>query len=409
MLPGAELESNTDLLSAASGGTVTELAVATNGATAGKPVGNEVWTSHRLPSEPQNNIGEMLKHDPPDGTIYGTVSIYSPREQETTLHVGADNEVKVWLNGVVVYENFNIWGSGDYTDFVPVTLRVGKNILLVAVGIGGSIHNGKFGFKPGTEYTVATPGVGYAFSKTPIHLGDTFTLDISAETVFDLAGWQFDITFDPAILEAIDVSEGNFLKADGGATFFQSGSIDNAAGKITGLSAARLSAQGVNGTGTLLQVGFKAKSAGETELALRKFQFGSVTGDNIPAGPHEIRITVEEGLPAGDVNRDGVVSILDLILVAQQLGKRVSAGSPVDINGDGVVSILDLIRVAQGIAGSPAAPPTPLLAGGKGGVESADAATIEVWIAQARLEDDGSLAFKQGIENSPSPVSLADS
>ena len=399
VLPGAELESNTDLLSAASGGTVTELAVATNGATAGKPVGNEVWTSHRLPPEPQNNIGEMLKHDPPDGTIYGTVSIYSPREQETTLHVGADNEVKVWLNGVVVYENFNIWGSGDYTDFVPVTLRVGKNILLVAVGIRGSIHNGKFGFKPGTEYTVATPGVGYAFSKTPIHLGDTFTLDISAETVFDLAGWQFDITFDPAILEAIDVSEGNFLKADGGATFFQSGSIDNAAGKITGLSAARLSAQGVNGTGTLLQVGFKAKSAGETELALRKFQFGSVTGDNIPAGPHEIRITVEEGLPAGDVNRDGVVSILDLILVAQQLGKRVTAGSAVDINGDGVVSILDLIRVAQGIAGSPAAPPTPLLAGGKGGVESADAATIEAWIAQARLEDDGSLAFKQGIEN----------
>ena len=399
VLPGAELESNTDLLSAASGGTVTELAVATNGATAGKPVGNEVWTSHRLPSEPQNNIGEMLKHDPPDGTIYGTVSIYSPREQETTLHVGADNEVKVWLNGVVVYENFNIWGSGDYTDFVPVTLRVGKNILLVAVGIGGSIHNGKFGFKPGTEYTVATPGVGYAFSKTPIHLGDTFTLDISAETVFDLAGWQFDIAFDPAILEAIDVSEGNFLKADGGATFFQSGSIDNAAGKITGLSAARLSAQGVNGTGTLLQVGFKAKSAGETELALRKFQFGSVTGDNIPAGPHEIRITVEEGLPAGDVNRDGVVSILDLILVAQQLGKRVTAGSAVDINGDGVVSILDLIRVAQGIAGSPAAPPTPLLAGGKGGVESVDAATIEAWIAQARLEDDGSLAFKQGIEN----------
>ena len=366
VLPGAELESNTDLLSEASGGTVTELAIATNGATAGNPVDDEVWTSHRLPSEPQNNIGEMLKHDPPDGTIYGTVSIYSPREQETTLHVGADNEVKVWLNGVAVYENFNIWGSGDYTDFVPVTLRVGKNILLVAVGIGGSIHNGKFGVKPGTEYTVST-GVGYTFSKTPTHLGDTFTLNVRAENISDLAGWQFDIAFDPAALEAIDVSEGDFLKTDGGTTFFQSGSIDNAAGKITGLSAARLSTQGVNGTGVLLQVRFKAKSAGETQLALQKFQFGSSTGDNISAGPHEIHIVVEEGLPTGDVNRDGVVSILDLILVAQQLGKRVTAGSAVDINGDGVVSILDLIRVAQGIAGSPAAPPTPLLAGGKGG------------------------------------------
>ena len=238
---------------------------------------------------------------------------------------------------------------------------------------------------------MANPGVGYTFSQTPIHTGDTFTLDIRAENVSDLAGWQFDIAFDPAALEAISVSEGDFLKIDGGSTFFQSGSIDNAAGKIGGLSAARLSGGGASGTGVLLQVRFKAKSAGETELALDKFQFGSATGDNIPAGPHEIRINVEERLAAGDVNRDGIVSILDLILVAQQLGRRVPAGSPVDINGDGVVSILDLIRVAQGIAGSPAAPAV--------GAKSVDAAMIEAWIAQARLEDDRSIAFKQGIEN----------
>ena len=187
------------------------------------------------------------------------------------------------------------------------------------------------------------------------------------------------------------MSEGDFLKTDGGTTFFQRGSIDNAAGKITGLSAARLSTQGVSGTGVLLQVMFKAKSAGETRLALQNFEFGAITGDLIPAGPHEVRITVEGRLATGDVNRDGRVSILDLILVAQQLGKECTAGSAVDINGDGVVSILDLIRVAQGIAGSSAAPPV--------GTESADAATIEAWIAQARLEDDGSLAFKQGIEN----------
>ena len=120
-------------------------------------------------------------------------------------------------------------------------------------------------------------------------------------------------------------------------------------------------------------------------------------------------------LATGDVNRDGVVSILDLILVAQQLGKRVPAGTAVDVNRDGVVSILDLIRVAQGIAESPAAPlalnrPPVLMKSGISrdprngtdlivGTESVDAATIEAWIAQARLEDDGSLAFKQGIEN----------
>ena len=387
LLPDKKLDSSTDLLSEASGGKVTEVEIATRGATEGGSVGEDVWTFHRLPPAGHNNIERMLQRSLRDGVIYGTVSLYSPREQETTIYVGSKDGFKVWLNGVLIYENLRYLASEDYTDFFQITLQPGRNVLLVAVH---THSNGFFGFETGTEYTLST-GIGYTFSKIPIHIGDTFTLDIRAESVSDLAGWQFDIAFDPAALEAIDVSEGNFLKADGGATFFQGGRIDNAAGKITGLSAARLSDRGVSGTGVLLQVRFKAKSVGETELAMHKFEFGTVSGETIPAGPLEIHITVEEQLATRDVNRDGRVSILDLILVAQQLGKRVSAGSAVDINHDGIVSILDLILVSQGIAGSPAAPSV--------GTESADAATIEAWIAQARVEDDGSLAFKQGIEN----------
>ena len=93
------------------------------------------------------------------------------------------------------------------------------------------------------------------------------------------------------------------------------------------------------------------------------------------------------------MNRDGQVNITDLILISQQLGKRVPTGSAVDVNGDGVVSILDLLLVSRAI-GNPPAPVAPAVA-----TDSIDAATIETWIAQARLEDDGSLAFKEGIEN----------
>ena len=380
-----------DLLSEASGGTVTEMEIATHGAIKGGSVGDSVWTSYRLPPTGRNNIEDMLERSIHGGVIYGTVSLHSPSEQETTMYVGSDAGIMVWFNGVLVHTEFN-WKGGpeDYTDFFPVTLKQGRNVVLVALVTRG---NGFFGFEPGTEYTVLTPGIGYTFSQTPIHAGDIVTVNINAETVFDLAGWQFDIAFDPAALEAIDVSEGDFLKTDRGNTFFQSGSIDNAAGKIKGLSAARLSTQGITGTGTLLQLRFKAKAAGETELELQNLQFGTSTGDSIPAGPREIRITVEEGLATGDVNRDGVVSILDLILIAQQLGRRVSAGSPVDLNGDGVVSILDLILTARSL-GNTTASAAPSV-----GTESVDAATIEAWIAQARLEDDGSLAFKQGIEN----------
>ena len=77
----------------------------------------------------------------------------------------------------------------------------------------------------------------------------------------------------------------------------------------------------MSGSGSVLQVRFKAKSEGETKVALSKFLFASATEESIPAGPLEVYFTVEGRLLTGDVNRDGVVNILDLLRVARQLGK----------------------------------------------------------------------------------------
>ena len=52
----------------------------------------------------------------------------------------------------------------------------------------------------------------------------------------------------------------------------------------------------------------------------------------------------EDGLESADihdVNGDGVVNILDLVIVANGLGK-----TEPDINGDGIVNILDLVVIA---------------------------------------------------------------
>ena len=261
---------------------------------------------------------------------------------------------------------------------------------MVAVGTRPDDPSNLFiGLAADAEYTTGA-GIDYALSEPSIHTGDTFTLDVRTENVIDLAGWQFDIVYDPARLEAADVSEGDFLKTDGESTYFQAGRIDNAAGKITGLIAGRLSEDGLNGSGTLVRVKFMAKSQGDTRVALQNFLFGSSAGDSIPAAPQEIQFTVEARLATGDVNRDGIVNILDLILVARQLGKRVSGNSPVDVNGDGIVNIFDLTLVARGIVGAAA----PAIATGR-----VDAATVETWIAEARLADDGSIAFRQGIAN----------
>ena len=55
-------------------------------------------------------------------------------------------------------------------------------------------------------------------------------------------------------------------------------------------------------------------------------------------------IYLKRSVQGVDVNADGVVNILDLVIVAKHLGTVTSAG---DVNDDGVVNILDLTLIAQ--------------------------------------------------------------
>ena len=232
---------------------------------------------------------------------------------------------------------------------------------------------------------------------TPIRFGDTFTLRLNAEDVTDLAGWQTDIAFDSDVLEAVEVNEGDFLKAEGVSTFFLQGTIDNTAGEITKLSSARFGSS-VSGTGTLLLVTFTAKATGETRVTLSNFYAGSSNGEAISSAAPEIVVTVEErAYPAWDVNQDGQVNVLDLVLVAQYLGEDVSANPQSDVNGDGTINVLDLIVVAQYLGESTSAA-APSNVAAMDSLEL-DPAMIQAWITQARTEDDGSIAFRHGIEN----------
>ena len=93
-------------------------------------------------------------------------------------------------------------------------------------------------------------------------------------------------------------------------------------GKITDLKSARLAERGASGSGSILQVRFKAKSEGETRFGAAIISSSALSlGKSFPQNRMN-PITVEQRLPTGDVNRDGDVDILDLILVARQLGKR---------------------------------------------------------------------------------------
>ena len=222
----------------------------------------------------------------------------------------------------------------------------------------------------------------------PVSVGTMFTLSLIVNDVVDLAGWQLDIAFNPAVLKAVSVTEGDFLSKDGGNTFFVEGNINTTTGRIANVSGAFLGTGGVSGTGVLLEIIFEAEAYGEGNLRLENVRLGDPNEDNIP---HEIVINPFTFKPRHDVNGDGSVNIFDLILIAQNFGK---ANPQADVDGDGTVNIFDLIAVAQHLGESTTgdAPAISL-------VHVVSLETIQAWIDLAHAADDGSLAFQLGIAN----------
>jgi hypothetical protein len=68
-----------------------------------------------------------------------------------------------------------------------------------------------------------------------VGVGDTFTIPISITGATDLTAWQFELAFNPAILQANFVEEGTFLSSFG-PTLYLAGFIDNNAGLISGVA-----------------------------------------------------------------------------------------------------------------------------------------------------------------------------
>ncbi len=157
-------ESGIDFLDKASSGTVTEQTVATQGAVQGVSVGKKVWKIGFLSRRGGNNINQLVNKiglgidDINHHVAYGSIILDSLQAQQSRFYVGSGDAVKVWLNGTLIHVNAVDRDAKDYQDEpIPISLKKGENILLVAVYEGKGWWSGFFGLDPTTEYEARIP------------------------------------------------------------------------------------------------------------------------------------------------------------------------------------------------------------------------------------------------------------
>ncbi len=133
--------------------------------------------------------------------------------------------------------------------------------------------------------SIMMAGIGMASPEEPsIHVepkdntaevGETFTVDITVTNVTEedsLFLWECRITFDSGIINAVNATEGPFLKDTGHETFWAKG-INNTIGRIDILamiSEFPYPPNGATGSGTLATVTFEAVGVGGTDLEFKE-------------------------------------------------------------------------------------------------------------------------------------------
>ncbi len=186
--------------------------------------------------------------------------------------------------------------------------------------------------EPSTSTVSITPA-----SITSPDIGERFTISVDIANAEYVAGYQVTLQFDSEAVRYISWEQGTYLE---GELYDIPAKIGTA--EISLASTARVASGAAEGR--LLRITFEVVRIKASILSLSEVVLASGSGKSLPVMTQGAEIA-EPPKPAWDVNKDGVVNILDLTLVASQFGE--TGDIDADVNRDGVVNILDLTLVAS--------------------------------------------------------------
>ena len=162
-----------------------------------------------------------------------------------------------------------------------------------------------------------------------IPVGQSFSINIIIEPGRPIAGAQLNLKFNSSLIIVNSIEEGNFFKQNSSDTLFNSGNIDNTAGFISHVWGNILSTPGapknVSTPGVFAIINVTSYRAGVSNLSLIDLPPITVMAADSSGNPVSANITnatVEIiKYPRYDVNQDGIIDIIDLIIVSQHFGE----------------------------------------------------------------------------------------
>lgn len=195
-----------------------------------------------------------------------------------------------------------------------------------------------------------------------LRVGSIFNVSVKMDSNIlhqGVIGLQFNFTWDPAILEAVGMTEIMFNevtpRSDSSNIWQIMHKINNTGGYLVYAYAfmdVKKAISGgyapIAGNHTLAYIAFRVKDTATTGLNLTDCKAGDLYGNPLTCGTIDGVFKSSSVIP-GDLNSDGIVDISDAILASRAYGS--SFGDPnwnalADLDGNGIVDIFDMIRLA---------------------------------------------------------------
>jgi len=128
--------------------------------------------------------------------------------------------------------------------------------------------------------------------ETKVKTGSEFTLTAQVANIEKLYSAPLFVNYDPALLELVTVTEGDFLSQFGQTTVF-SFSPNAETGQVVIGYKQGVGGSGASGGGALFNLKFRSKAAGESRVELNRINFRDPAGIRLSVEPATVNIVIK--------------------------------------------------------------------------------------------------------------------